>query len=175
MKKHHAKLAIVLLFVVVLSFGAILVVSDVRAQGESLAKQIQGSWILVSNTNEQDGKKSDLLGPNPRGFLVFTPEGRFSLIMVRASLPKFASNNRLKGTDEENKAVVKGSVAMFGTYKVVSEKENKVIVHVDGGTFPNWDGKDLPRTITVSRDELKQIVPGAAVGGTNYAIWKRVK
>ena len=144
-------------------------------QEGDLAKQVQGSWVIVSNINEQDGKKSDTFGPNPRGFMVLTPEGRFSMIVMRASLPKFASNNRLQGTAEENKAVVQGSQAMFGTYKVVSEKENKIIFHYEGCTFPNWDGRDLPRIVTVMGDEMKQINPAAAVGGINYHIWRRVK
>ena len=31
------------------------------------AKDLIGTWTLVSVTLEQDGKKSDLFGPNPRG------------------------------------------------------------------------------------------------------------
>ena len=79
------------------------------------------------------------------------------------------------GTAEEYQAVVQGSVAMFGTYKVVSAKEGKVMLHYDGSTFPNWDGQDLPRVITVSGDEMKMINPTATMGGTNYIIWKRTK
>jgi hypothetical protein len=172
MKRHHAKLAMALLFVTVLSIGAI---SEAWAQEGNLAKQIQGSWTLVSCVNEQDGKKADVFGPNPRGFMVLTPEGRFSMIMMRASLPKFASDNRMKGTAKENESVVKGSQATFGTYKVVNDKEGKLIFHFEGCTFPNWDGQDLPRTMTVNGDEIKQINPTAAVGGTNYLIWRRVK
>ncbi len=107
--------------------------------------------------------------------MVLTPGGRFSMIMMRASLPKFASNNRMTGTAEENQAVVQGSQAMFGTYKVVDEKEHKVMLHYEGCTFPNWDGQDLPRIMTVSGDEMKHTNPAAAIGGTNYVIWKRVK
>jgi hypothetical protein len=33
-------------------------------------------------------------------------------------LPKFASGNRLQGSDAENNAIVRGSLAYFGTYTV---------------------------------------------------------
>ena len=170
MRKYRKKVVMALLLFAVLSIGAIS-----GALAQELAKQIQGSWALVSNINEQDGKKTEVFGPNPRGFVVFTPEGRFSMIMMRASLPKFAANNRLKGTAKENQAILQGSFAAFGTYKVVSEKENKLIMHYEAATFPNWDGQDLPRTMIVSGDEMKHVNPTAAVGGTNYLIWKRVR
>ena len=173
MKRYIGELAVALFLVTIFSFGAVDVWA--QTQGGSLAKQIQGSWTLVSSINEKDGKKTDTFGPNPRGFMVFTPEGRFSMILMRASLPKFASNNRLTGTTEENQATVQGSHATFGTYKVTNEKENLVMLHVEGCTFPNWDGQDLPRVITISGDEMKMINPAAAIGGKNYLVWKRAK
>ncbi len=120
------KVARVLLVVTVLSGGMLSGASDVRAQekGSTLAQQIQGSWILVSMYNEQDGKKIEPFGPNPRGTWIFTPDGRFLEILMRASLPKFAANNRVKGTAEENQAVVQGSFAAYGSYAVASEKEH---------------------------------------------------
>ena len=92
------------------------------------------TWILVSMHNERDGKKTEPYGPNPRGVQIFTPDGRFYAITMRASLPKFASDNRLKGTAEEYKAVVQGSMAYYGTYKVVNEKEHLVNLHVETNT-----------------------------------------
>jgi hypothetical protein len=171
------KLAVAVIFVAVYCVVVLWGASDVWAQakGPSYAKQIQGSWLLVEAVNEKDGQKKDTYGPNPRGFMTLTPGGRFSMIFMSATLPKFASNNRLKGTPEENQAVVQGSIALFGTYKVVSAKEGKLMFHYDGSTFPNWDGQDLPRVMTVSGDEMKMINPTASMGGTNYIIWKRTK
>jgi lipocalin-like protein len=171
------EVAKILLVVSVLSVGTVFGVSDVWAQeqGGTLAKQIQGSWILVSATNEQDGKKTEAFGSNPRGQAIYTSDGRFSQMLIRASLPKFVSNNRMKGTVEENQAVVQGSFASFGTYKVENEKEHIVIQHVEGSTFPNWDGQDQKRIITVIGDEMKITIPTSAVGGSNYNIFKRAK
>lgn len=142
----------------------------------SFEKQIQGRWTLVSLVNEQDGKKSEPFGPNPRGSLILTPDGHFSVIVLNANLPKFASNNRFKGTEEENQLIVHGSIAYFGSYTVADVKEKMIIMHVDKGTFPNWDSVDHKRTFIVNGDELKVIDPTTSIGGgINYVIWKRVK
>lgn len=177
MTNHFGKLILTLFLLAVFSFGDNSAPVDVWAQagGSSLAKQVQGTWILVSNINERDGQKNDTFGPNPRGQLILTPGGHFSMILMRASLPKFASNNRLKGTAEENQAVVQGSHAFYGIYKMGSEKEKTIILHVEGCTFPNWDSQDLPRVMTLSEDELKQVNPAAAIGGKNYVTWKRAE
>jgi len=116
MTNHFGKLVLVLILLTVFSFGDNFAPVNVwaQAEGSSLAKQVQGTWLLVSNINERDGQKIDTFGPNPRGQLILTPGGHFSMILMRASLPKFASNNRLKGTVEENQAVVQGSHAFFG-------------------------------------------------------------
>jgi len=178
MKRYINGLAIAFLFVTVFSVGMFSGASDVRAKekGGTLAKKIQGSWTLVSIVNEQDGKKTDEFGPNPRGSMILTPDGHFAAIIMRATLPKFASNNREKGTAEENKAIVQGSIAYFGKYKVVSEKEGKVNMTVEGNTFPNLDGQSWERVITLKGDELRLTNPKPSVGGVaNYHIWKRAK
>ncbi len=111
MIRSMKKVARVLLAVAVLSGGMLSGAAGVWAKekGTTLAKQIQGSWTLVSIYNEQDGKKIEPFGAKPRGSLIFTPDGRFSIFCLRASLPKFAANNRMKGTAEENQAIVQGS------------------------------------------------------------------
>jgi hypothetical protein len=141
----------------------------------TLAKQVQGSWTLVSVYVEQDGKKIEPFGSQPKGIVTFTP-GRFSYIMLKASLPKFAGNNRMKGTAEENQAIVQGSLAAYGTYTVINEKEHTVKYHIEGSTFPNWDSQDQERTWTIKGDELSVTNPTVTVGGgVAHLIFKRVK
>ena len=177
MNRSMRKVASVLLVIAILSGGMLSGASNVWAQekGGTLAKQIPGSWILVAMYNEQDGKKTELFGPNPRGIWIFTPGGRFSEVLLRESLPKFAANSRVKGTAEENQTVIQGSFACYGTYAVASDKEQTVNLHIDGSTFPNWDGQDQKRVMTVKGDELTVTNPTGAIGGRNYSIWKRAK
>jgi hypothetical protein len=168
----------ILLVAAVLAFGTLSGVSTVRAEekGAGYAQQIQGSWNLVSIVNEQDGKKTDMFGLNPRGSMILTSDGRFSIIFMRESLPKFAANSRLKGTAEENQAVAQGAMAYFGTYSMVGDKEQMTNLHVEGSTFPNWDGQDQKRLMTVKGDELIVLNPTPAVGsGTNTVVYKRAR
>jgi hypothetical protein len=44
--------------------------------------------------------------------------GYYALIVTRADAAKFASNNRMQGTPEENKAIVQASISHFGKYTV---------------------------------------------------------
>ena len=118
------------------------------------AKELVGTWTLVSITLEQNGKKTDFYGPNPQGQVTYAPNGRVSLIIARSDLPQFASKNRKAGTPEENKAVVQGSIAYFGTYSV-SETDKTITTHIESSTFPNWIGTDQKRFFTLSGDELK--------------------
>jgi hypothetical protein len=167
----------VLLVVAVLSSGTLSGAPGIWAQEKpgTLAKQVQGSWTLVSVYVEQDGKKIEPFGSKPRGSMILTPDGRFSIILMRTSLPKFAANNRMKGTAEENQAIVQGSLAHYGSYAVVNEKEHTVNLHNEGSTFPNWDGQDQKRVWTVIGDELSVTNPTATTGGVAHLIWKRAK
>jgi hypothetical protein len=178
MKWSIKKVTSVLLAVAVLSGGMLSGASNVWAKEKAgtLAKQAQGSWILVSVYIEQDGKKIEPFGSQPRGFVTITPDGRFSYILLRASLPKFAADNRMKGTAEENQAIVQGALAVYGSYTVVNEKEHAVKVRIEGSTFPNWDGQDQKRIWTVKGDELWVSNPTTTVGGgVAYLIFKRAK
>lgn len=172
------KVAMALLVFAILFGGMWTGASAVWAKEKAgtLVKQVQGSWTLVSVYVEQDGKKIEPFGSQPRGIVTITPDGRFSYILLKASLPKFAGDNRMKGTPEENQAIVQGSLAVYGTYEVVNEKEHAVKYHIEGSTFPNWDGQDQKRTWNVKGDELSITNPVTSVGGgVAYLIFKRVK
>ena len=139
------------------------------------AKQLVGHWTLVSVVNEKDGKKMEVFGPNPKGLFIFDRSGRYAILIFRADLPKIASNSREMATAEENKAIVQGSLAHFGTY-TINEKEGSYSLHPQGSTFANWVGADQMRKFAITGDELKIINPAPSVGsGTSYLLLKRAK
>jgi Lipocalin-like domain len=135
-----------------------------------------GTWRLVSVTLEQDGKKTDFYGPNPQGQSMYDADGRFSVIITRLDLPKFTSGNRVTGTPEENKAIVQGSLASFGTYSV-NETDKTYTQHVESCTFPNWNGTERKYSFDISGDELNiTVVSSPSAGmGTAHLVWKRAK
>jgi hypothetical protein len=135
-------------------------------------RQLVGTWVLVSNTTTSPNART--FGPND-GVAIFEANGRFSLSLVRSDLPKIASNNRDTGTPDENKAIVQGSIAYFGTYSV-SEADDTVTLHIERSSFPNWNGTDQKRLIiSLTPNEFKYTNPAASVGGTAELAWKRVK
>jgi hypothetical protein len=145
------------------------------AQQKTLKEQLVGTWALVSVLNTAaNGAKSELFGPNPKGLMVFDSNGHFSLVTMRPDLPKFGINNRATGTADENKAVVQGSIAYFGSY-TVNEADKSYTLHVEGATFPNWAGTNQKRALSISRDELTFINSAGSAGGSNEVKYKRVK
>ena len=139
-------------------------------------KQLVGTWAYTSVQLERaDGSKVEPWGPNPNGTLIFTANGRYALQLARTDLRKFASKDRMKGTPEENQAVVHGSIAYFGTY-TVNEADGSYTLKVEGSSYPNDYGNNLNRTVTfLSANELKTTNPTPTTGAKAYAVFKRVK
>src|SRR5580765_1856020 len=129
---------------------SLALMGSAAAQG---GKQIVGLWQLVSDSNTQDGvtKKGMGFGSNPKGQFLFTSNGHYMSINTRSDIPKFASGNRMKGTAEENRAVVHGSIAHFGTYSVTPDGK-AFILKVEGGTWPAWVGAGQKPKFTTKAD-----------------------
>jgi hypothetical protein len=141
----------------------------------TIPKELVGTWTIVSITQEQDGKKIDLFGPNPQGRRIIDADGHVFYIATKGDLPKFASNNRAAGTPEENKAVVQGSISYFGTV-TANEADKTYTQHIEVCTFPNWIGVERKSTYTINGDELIATTSGSSVGeGTVRVVYKRAK
>jgi len=152
-----------------------LALAEKAAKGGALKQKIVGTWSLVSDVIDQDGGKVAPFGDDPKGAMIIAPNGTFSLVITRAEVAKFASNNRATGTDAENKAAVQGGIAYFGSY-TVEESTHTVNLHLDGSTFPNWVGNDQKRIVDVSGDELRWKNPTTSLGtGVATLVWKRIK
>lgn len=138
------------------------------------AQDLVGTWAHVENVNVRpDGTRNEAFGSNAKGLAVFTSNGRFSIFLHRPDLPKFAANNRVQGTPEENKAVIQGMIAFYGTYTVA----NKVLMlKVEGSSFPNWVGTDQVRPLGMfTGDEMTFLGLAGSAGGQNTARFKRLK
>jgi hypothetical protein len=155
--------------------SAIILMGSINAFGASLKDQIIGTWKYVSvDTVRPDGTRTPMYGPNPQGLVIFDSSGCYALVNARADQPKFASNDRMAGTPEENKAVVQGSIAHFGGYSI-NEADKTITFQIDTSTFPNWNGVVQKRPFTLTADELKWTTPAASGGGSGEVVLKRVK
>jgi len=152
----------------VIAFLAIAVPSAVA----QTAKDLVGTWSLQSDVSvTSDGRKLQPFGPNPRGTAIFDSTGHFAIVVSRPDLPKFASDNRMAGTAEENEAIVRGSIAFFGTYSV---KNGAIVQHIEGGTWPGWVGTDQKRTITSFANDQQTWTTVPSFGGMSELRWSRV-
>jgi lipocalin-like protein len=77
---------------------------------------------------------------------MFDGNGRYTLMIMRSDLPKFAAKTGDQGTADENKAVLKGLIAHFGTYSI-NEADKTLTTRVEGSSFPNLSGVDQKRII----------------------------
>jgi Lipocalin-like domain len=143
-----------------------------------LRDQLVGTWsFVIAEITAADGKKSLPFGDKPKGMIIFTADGHFSQVHVAGGLPKIASNNRLAGTAEDNKAIVAGTLALFGTYSV-DEAKRTLTFNIEASTFPNAEGTVQTRTIDLlTADEFRNSNPGASRDGPVVAmnVYRRAK
>jgi len=146
--------------------------TTVGQSAKSDKERFIGTWTLVSLTSGQGPNQTLPYGPNPKGTMVADANGRFSITVVRSDLPKFASNNRMSGTPEENKAIVQGIIAYFGTYSI-DEATHVLTVNIEGSTFPNFTGGTQTRILSFDGDEVTYFNPTPSMGGSAKVTYRR--
>ena len=137
---------------------------------KTMRDQLVGTWqFVIAEITAADGKKTLPFGDHPKGMLIFTADGHFSQVHVSGGLPRITSNNRLAGTDADNKAIVQGTLALFGTY-AVDEQKKTLTFNIQASTYPNAEGTSQTRTIDkLTADEFRNTNPGAARDGPALA------
>jgi hypothetical protein len=147
-----------------------------RPVGQSGVSQdrLVGTWTYESIVVERTGgTKIAPFGSDPKGFITFSADGRYSLQLIRSDIPKIASKDRLSGTAEENRAVAQGVLSQFGTYSL-HEAEGTLTLHVETSSFPNENGTYQERIITsISDDKLQWTNPTPTTPGIAYSTLRR--
>lgn len=157
------------------ALGAAFLSTSALSQQPKHQNKVLGTWRMVSAQIDPDGKNLPAYGSAPNSLLVFTADMHFVEVLTDSTIPKFASNERGKGTVEENRAAMAGSIGFFGTY-AVDDTGDFSGNRVAGSTFPNWIGD------VRTRKELQIVVDGDRMletfmrpEGTKIVIvWRRV-
>jgi hypothetical protein len=168
---------IVLSLSAITALGLAMLPTSAVTQQKTLKEQLIGTWTFVSAvaTNKEGVKSSDRWGSNAKGLIIFEANGRYSFMISRSDIPKFAVNNVNEGTAEENKAVVKGIIANIGTWSV-DETTKTITTNIEAASFPNLNGNSQKRVISsLTADELKYTNPAGAAGTVDEAVWRRAK
>jgi len=136
---------------------------------------IVGAWLFVSVVSQSDdGTRGQPFGANPKGIIVFSPDGRFSLFQSAAEIPRLAANDRARATPEEAQTVVRNSIAYYGTY-TVNETARELSLMLEGSTYANLLGGGPQRRIitALTATELAFSNPRTPSGVTLHTVWRR--
>lgn len=143
---------------------------------QNIKELLPGAWTFVAVIGEHaDGSKSEPFGKDPKGVMIFTRDGHFSLFQSRAEVPRIASNDRAKATTDEAIGIVASSIAYYGTYEI-NETDKTLVVKIEGSTLANMSGQAQRRIITaLSQDELRFTNPRTPAGVSLHTVWRRAK
>jgi hypothetical protein len=141
------------------------------------ADSIVGTWRLVSWVEEETESKAQHknFGEKPSGILMYTADGRMSIIFADPSRQASAAP---KATETEAANLYRSMVAYAGSYRLEGDK---VLVHVDVSWNRAWDGTDRPpTTVEVKGDRLTYktspfVSPFIGKEMVATLVWERVK
>jgi len=142
----------------------------------SNVEKLIGTWLQVSiDTVSADGTRRPLYGENPKGIVIYTSDGYFSLMQARVDHPKLQSGLPSKATPDEAKAVIAGSIAYYGTYSL-DEANNILSLDIHASTLANFTGNpEEKRTITSLTDTELKFTRSFVQGVTLEAVFERAK
>ena len=156
------------------AIGSSVMTSDALGQKPSFKAQLVGTWTLLSwEQKKGDGTKVERYGTSPKGIAFFDAGGRYIITVMRSDRARYASNALWQGTPEENKETADGTITYFGKYSI-SEADSSIAIHVEGSSFPNWNGTDQKRSVAITGDRLILTLRPPA-GDVVDVIWKRAK
>jgi hypothetical protein len=113
--------------------------------------KIVGIWKLVSYEVEVQatGEKVPVMGQNPTGYVIFTPEGRVAFVLT-------GEGRKAAKTTEDRAELLNTLVAYTGLYRVEGDKW---ITKVEVAWNPEWVGTEQTRSFTVDVDRLQVVTP----------------
>ncbi|MCO4876970.1 lipocalin-like domain-containing protein [Paraburkholderia caribensis] len=162
-----------LLYALIICTGTSMSLAASQVADSPTTSTLVGTWRLVSVTVLKSGSEVEILGQDPKGQLVLNSDGHYVLVGFRADLPSLGSGDRLMGTADENRRIVQGSLAHFGTY-TVDRTAQLIVFHIQKGIFPNWDGQTQERPFTLEGDRLTYRTPGSFGYGASTVVWQRM-
>lgn len=135
-----------------------------------------GTWTLAAwRRVTEDGSVSHPLGADAHGLLVYSPNGRMSVVLAAAGRPQMETADPLGGDVQARAAAYSTCLAYYGTYEV---RDDEVVHRVDVALFPNWSGVEQVRPFTLDGDELVLRTPPmqtSAGSVVNELAWEREK
>jgi len=162
-----------LISTVVVSLGLLATFSK-SVHAEPINAALVGTWTLsAADVVHADGTRAHDYGRAPKGMLIIDAQGRYSLQIFKAERPRFASADKAAASPAEYYAAVMGSSTHFGTLSVDAGGQT-LVFHIEGASFPNWEGQLQKRSFELQNDELIYRVVPRPNGDVPISVWRRV-
>lgn len=145
------------------------------AQGPTVS-QLVGTWQIVSIEDTMKdgslGPPADL-GPHPKGFLMYEPDGHMCATLVNSDRP--AWKDFAKSTDAEKIAYYDTFIAYCGTYKL--NAEGSIVTHYPGVAWtPAYVGSTQVRPFKIEGNRLIITVANPLpVVSKRVLVWERAE
>ena len=135
--------------------------------------KLLGIWQIVSYEweNQATDIRLPVMGKNPTGYMIFTPEGRMMVIIM-------AEGRKAPSTDQDRVALFNSMFAYTGMYRLEGDK---YITKLDVAWHPARVGTELVRFFRFDGDRLQLIsdwMPGTSAAGAMGRVitnWERAK
>jgi hypothetical protein len=142
---------------------------------ENTQKRFVGTWRLVSfHIKTLDGKVTYPYGPDAVGYYIFSESGYMSVALMPTNRHKFADGDLMGGSTEEKVAAAETYISYSGKYEIQGDK---LVVHPEVSSFPNWVGVDQVRIWELEGNRLTLSTPPLLIRGvqqTAQLVWERV-
>jgi hypothetical protein len=135
-----------------------------------------GTWRLISWENRRvvDGQVSYPLGKDAVGYIMYNEDGYMFVAIMGSNRLRFAADDLLSGTKEEEAQAEETYVSYCGRYEFHGDS---VIHHVELSLFPNWVGVEQERLVEVTGNRLTLSTRPILLRGIQqraHLIWERV-
>lgn len=153
-----------------LMFAAVVAPSGAIAQDELLARQVVGTWEIVSvDITSAGGTQVQPFGPRPRGIIMLDASGRYANVFGNPDRPRISADNRLAITPEQFGAAAKEFAANFGTWSV-AETDRTITLQFEGSLDPNNEGAKATYSLALAGDDMRFsiILPSRRVEVVDY-------
>lgn len=136
------------------------------------ATSVIGAWKLESfDQLEANGATTPRFGPNPVGYLIYTPSGRVSATLSAAHRPKLVAPDATSSTVEERTEALRNFLAYAGTFDV---RGNHVFHKLETCIWTNLVGTTVERAFEIKGDTLTiRTLPPYLWGNASKLVWRR--
>ncbi|MGO9566602.1 MAG: lipocalin-like domain-containing protein [Desulfomonilaceae bacterium] len=113
--------------------------------------KLVGIWKLLAYEVEVQatGQKGPVMGQNPTGYIIFTPDGRVMSVLT-------GEGRKAAKTIEDRAELLNTLVSYTGMYRVEGDKW---ITKVDVAWNPEWVGTEQTRSFAVEGERLQVVTP----------------